>query len=191
MYLISFVPCPSGSSMSDCLGPELLVRFGLGLFFFHFLLFVLILPKNYVAKVINESCFFVKFVLICGFILGFLYLEPNLLKMVVTIANYTSIVFSVFLIISLIDVAYLVNEFLVIRFHNGNKFIGIMLVFSSLLLCVLNSFMMFHHIQNFWTSSKFLCTNNFVNISFIKLTSIILVNNPKTPFLKKLYSFCF
>lgn len=147
-----FIDCPNNNDLSVCLGVSLIVRVSLALFCLHCLILILILPRTYCSKVVNEACFLLKLLLVLGFTIAMMFVDNKYLKAYVEISVYVSFFFLVYQAVAIIDFSYIVNEKMVREYSRGNRCYGALLIIVSLVLLSLNIWLMVDQFLTFWIS---------------------------------------
>jgi hypothetical protein len=151
-----FLDCPNNNDLSVCLGVSLIVRVSLALVLLHSLILILILPRTYCSKVVNEACFLLKLLMVLGGIIAFMFIDNQYLKVFVQISVIVSFFFLLYQAVALIDFSYIMNEKLVREYHRGSNCYGGLLIVFSLLLLGINIWLMVDQFKTFWLSGKVL-----------------------------------
>lgn len=151
-----FIDCPNNDDLSVCLGVSLIVRVSLALFGLHVLVLLLILPRTYCSKVVNEACFLLKLLLVLAAVIALMFLDNKYLSVYVQISVIASLFFLIYQAVALIDFSYIMNEKLVREYHRGKKCYGALLIILSLLLLALNMWLLVDQFKTFWLSGEYL-----------------------------------
>lgn len=149
-----FIDCPNNNDLSVCLGVSLIVRVSLALFCLHFLILVLILPRTYCSKVVNDACFLLKLLLVLGLVIALMFVDNKYLRAYVQVSVYLSFFFLVYQAVAIIDFSYIMNEKMVREYQRGNRCYGALLIIISLLLLAVNVLLMVDQFVTFWISGK-------------------------------------
>lgn len=149
-----FINCPNNNDLSVCLGVSLIARVSFALFALHLLILILILPRGYCSKVVNEACFLLKLLLVPAVAIALMFVENKYLNFYVQASVIASFFFLVYQAVALIDFSYIMNEVLVREFHRGKRFYGGLLIFLSLALLALNIWLLVYQFQTFWLSGR-------------------------------------
>lgn len=80
---------------------------------------------------INEGCFLIKYLLVIGIVIGFLWVDDTIFTNFAQFSKYASIVYMFVQSIILIDLAYLSGIKLVKNYDNGESQYGCYLVVLS------------------------------------------------------------
>lgn len=159
----------------NCLGISALYRTCFSLFFLHLAVLCVCLLKNKLSEIINESCWFIKFLLFMIILYSSLYVPNTFFQMYAEVAKIIGIAFILFQIIMMIDLFYLWGEKWVENYNNSGTFWSFAIIVTTIAL-YLSSF--FLNIQSFdWFDSKssfnsFVLILNLFLIVIISLTSI-------------------
>lgn len=150
-----FINCPNNDDLSVCLGVSLVVRVSIALFALHLLVLILILPRVYCSKVVNEACFLLKLLLVLAAIIALMFIDNQYLKVYVQISVIVSFFFLIYQAVALIDFSYIMNEKLVREYHRGKKCFGALLIIISLVLLALNLWLLVDQFKTFWLSGEY------------------------------------
>ena len=120
----------------------------------HLVLFIFLIPRNYCSKVINEACFFLKFIFVIAVVIALMFVNNKYMKAYVDFSIVVSFFFLLYQAFSLIDFSYKVNERLVREYHRGSNCFGFLLISFSLILLSANIWLLVQHFLNFWIAGK-------------------------------------
>ena len=125
-------------------------RISLSLLLLHSLMLIVLFPRSQCSKSINHSCFLLKFFIVLGTSIGFLFIPNDYMKAYVYISMAVSFIFLIFQMVALIDFSYYMSNILVRRYHAGDKMYGVILIFCSLVFLTLNIVLLYFHFASFW-----------------------------------------
>ena len=128
------------------------------------------LERGGFAKAVNEQCFMLKFLLVCGMVAGLLFVPNYYLRYFVEASAYASLLFVVYQSIALVDFGYMWNEAWVRRHEEGRNFYGVMLVLASLVMLAAVSLTLASNFRDFWRPG---CSYN--KLSLIANVAVIVL----------------
>ena len=94
-------------------------RISLSLLILFALMFLFMLMKGRISMVINEGCFFIKYLLVVGLMIGFLWVQDSVFENYSEVCKYFSIFYMFLQSIILIDLFYLAGIKLVKKYDAG------------------------------------------------------------------------
>ena len=134
-------------------------------------MFLCCLERGRFAKAVNEQCFVLKFLLVCGLVAGLLFVPNYHLSYFVEASVYASLLFVVYQSIALVDFGYAWNEIWVRRYAQGRRSYGVMLVLASLGLLAVLALALASNFRNFWQPG---CTYNKLSLA-VNVAVIVLL----------------
>lgn len=94
-------------------------RISLSLLILFVLMLLFMLIRGRISMIINEGCFFIKYVIVVGLMIGFLWVQDNVFDSYSEVCKYFSIFYMFLQSIILIDLFYLAGIKLVKRYDAG------------------------------------------------------------------------
>lgn len=76
-YFSEWIKCPntSGTDVLGCIGQSVVFRLSFALLILFALMLIFMLTRSRLSMVINEGCFFFKYLLVVGIVIGFLWVD--------------------------------------------------------------------------------------------------------------------
>ena len=122
------------------MGASTIIRMSFVLACFHFLVFILILPRNQFSALFHDGCWLLKSLFVLGFFVATMWIPNHFFEGFSTFARYVSIVFLIYQALLMLVVAYKINEVLVRNYEEaGDSCSGAILVGMTISLTVLSA----------------------------------------------------
>ena len=123
------------------MGASAIIRMSFVLCIFHFLVFVLILPRNQFAALFHDGCWLLKSMFVLGFFIATMWISNSFFEYYTDFARYVSIIFLFYQALLMLIVAYKINEVLVTNYEeSGDSCSGAILLgmtISLTLICLI------------------------------------------------------
>lgn len=138
---------------------------------FHLVILLCCLTRDGFAKFVNEGCWIVKMLIICGMFFGTLFIPNSFFVYYAEFTNYGGFVFLVVQSVSLIDFCYIWAEYWALKYNNGNSCYGVLLIVFAFLLYAGTGLLLWAQYSVFMISScpgsiVWLCVNAILPIAW-------------------------
>ena len=114
-----------------------MLRMTFALFVFHFVLLLVILPRNNCASVIHDSGWCLKFMIVVAMFIGFFYIPITFFQVWAEISRYVSILFLIVQVLYILVGAYTFNEWMVNSETNSENWRNMTMLCYTLTLTAL------------------------------------------------------
>lgn len=167
------------NSSYACIGSAAIFRLSFCLLCLFFLMLLFMLPRARLSMIINEGCFFVKYMFVLGLFIGTLWISNEVFNTYSKAAQVISIFYMVIQSIIIIDLFYLAGIRMVRRYDEGQtRFAGYLIALSILVEALAVTLNVLGYA--FFSDSPDGCSGTlWVNI----ITTILLIILPAVQFL--------
>ena len=177
-FVASWVGCVgSTTSKSLCVGVHSAFRLSGCFVLFHILIALSCLTRDGFSKCVNEGLWGLKMFFIAGLFAGSLFIPNEYWLVYSRVAQWASLVYLFFQMVSVIDALYLWAEHWARKFSSGNNCYGCLLLFTSILMYLGAGVIIYYSFLIFWIEG---CgTNKIILVSMpiflVGFTTLILL----------------